>query len=127
MPPQGKKWLDHADILTYEELLRLITVFSGEGVHKIRLTGGEPLVRKGLTELRAKLKLAIDDTYHACAVCGKPTDKTVEQQHAGRSDNRTNRDSWALSERRMKNRGVTGASPCCWWCYQDKLTMERKA
>jgi cyclic pyranopterin phosphate synthase len=56
MPPQGKKWLDHADILTYEELLRLITVFSGEGVNKIRLTGGEPLVRKGLTEFVAAIK-----------------------------------------------------------------------
>ncbi len=56
MPPQGKKWLEHADILTYEELLRLITVFSGEGVNKIRLTGGEPLVRKGLTEFIAAIK-----------------------------------------------------------------------
>jgi cyclic pyranopterin phosphate synthase len=63
MPPQGKKWLDHADILTYEELLRLITVFSGEGVNKIRLTGGEPLVRKGLTEFVAAIKVGADQGY----------------------------------------------------------------
>lgn len=48
MPPNGKEWLNHADILTYEELLRLITIFSREGITKIRLTGGEPLIRKGI-------------------------------------------------------------------------------
>lgn len=55
MPPQGKKWLEHDDILTYEELLRLITVFNREGVNKIRLTGGEPLVRKGIVEFVAAI------------------------------------------------------------------------
>ncbi len=55
MPPQGKKWLDHEDILTYEELLRLIRVFNQEGVNKIRLTGGEPLVRKGIVEFVAAI------------------------------------------------------------------------
>lgn len=48
MPPNGGEWLDHADILTYEELLRLIEIFNREGITKIRLTGGEPLVRKGV-------------------------------------------------------------------------------
>jgi len=47
MPPQGEEWLNHSDILTYEELLHLITVFNREGITKIRLTGGEPLMRKG--------------------------------------------------------------------------------
>jgi cyclic pyranopterin phosphate synthase len=55
MPPQGREWLDHADILTYEELLRLIKVFNGQGVTKIRLTGGEPLVRKGLVDFVAAI------------------------------------------------------------------------
>lgn len=49
MPPQGREWLEHSDILTYEELLRLIEVFGHEGITNIRLTGGEPLVRKGIT------------------------------------------------------------------------------
>jgi cyclic pyranopterin phosphate synthase len=56
MPPQGKEWLDHAEILTYEELLRLITVFNQEGVTKIRLTGGEPLVRKGMVDFVAAIR-----------------------------------------------------------------------
>lgn len=50
VPPQGKEWLDHSEILTYEELIRLIVVFSQEGVTNIRLTGGEPLVRKGIVD-----------------------------------------------------------------------------
>lgn len=50
MPPQGREWLDHSEILAYEELLRLINVFSGEGITNIRLTGGEPLVRRGIVD-----------------------------------------------------------------------------
>ena len=56
MPPQGKVWLKHADILTYEELLRLITVFNREGINRIRLTGGEPLMRKGLVNFIAAIR-----------------------------------------------------------------------
>ena len=56
MPPQGKKWLRHVDILTYEEILHLITVFNREGIDRIRLTGGEPLMRKGLVEFVAAIK-----------------------------------------------------------------------
>lgn len=63
MPPQGREWLKHDDILTYEELLRLITVFNREGVTKIRLTGGEPLVRKGIVDFIAAITAlgVIDD------------------------------------------------------------------
>lgn len=50
MPPGGVRWLPHAEILTYEELLRLIAVFAREGVANVRLTGGEPLVRKGIVD-----------------------------------------------------------------------------
>lgn len=48
MPPDGVEWLEHNDILRYEELVRLIRAFAGLGVDKVRITGGEPLVRKGL-------------------------------------------------------------------------------
>ncbi len=56
LPPRGVKWLPHAEILTYEELLRLIAVFSREGIRNVRLTGGEPLVRKGIVEFVAAVK-----------------------------------------------------------------------
>jgi cyclic pyranopterin phosphate synthase len=56
MPRRGVKWLPQAEILTYEELLRLIAVFSGQGIRNVRLTGGEPLVRKGLVDFVAAVK-----------------------------------------------------------------------
>ncbi|MDT8900535.1 GTP 3',8-cyclase MoaA [Anaeroselena agilis] len=56
MPPRGVKWLPRAEILTYEELLRLIAVFSREGIRNVRLTGGEPLVRKGIVGFVAAVK-----------------------------------------------------------------------
>ncbi|SMC76290.1 GTP 3',8-cyclase MoaA [Sporomusa malonica] len=50
MPTQGVNMLRHEEILTYEELLRIIRVVSHHGVSKIRLTGGEPLVRRGIID-----------------------------------------------------------------------------
>ncbi|NLF34391.1 MAG: GTP 3',8-cyclase MoaA [Clostridiales bacterium] len=59
MPEAGVPWLPHADLLSYEELLRLCRIFAGLGVKRVKLTGGEPLVRRGLPFLLASLK-AID-------------------------------------------------------------------
>src|ERR1700759_874850 len=42
-------------ILSFEELERLIGVFAGLGIRKIRLTGGEPTVRKGIVELAGRI------------------------------------------------------------------------
>ena len=51
MPAQGLPWLPHRDILTDEELLRVVGVFVDLGVREVRLTGGEPLLRRGLADL----------------------------------------------------------------------------
>src|SRR5919108_4596922 len=48
-------FLPKADLLTLEELDRLCTAFIAKGVNKIRLTGGEPLVRRGIMTLIASL------------------------------------------------------------------------
>jgi cyclic pyranopterin phosphate synthase len=48
MPEDGIPLIRHEDILTYEEILRIVRVFASEGISKVRLTGGEPLVRKGI-------------------------------------------------------------------------------
>jgi len=48
--------LQRAEILSYEEITRLARIFVAHGVEKIRLTGGEPLVRRNLDELIAQLK-----------------------------------------------------------------------
>jgi cyclic pyranopterin phosphate synthase len=54
-------FLPHAEILTFEEIVRLARVFHGEGTRKIRLTGGEPLLRKGIDRLVAMLRAALPD------------------------------------------------------------------
>ena len=51
MPCEGVEWVDHSAILSYEELIRLCRLFAGLGVKRVRLTGGEPLVRKGLDRI----------------------------------------------------------------------------
>jgi len=48
-------FLPHTDILTFDEITRLARIFVSHGVEKIRLTGGEPLVRRNIEELVGKL------------------------------------------------------------------------
>lgn len=50
MPEHGVTMLSHDEILSYEEFLRIIKILSMHGVRKVRLTGGEPLVRKGIVQ-----------------------------------------------------------------------------
>jgi cyclic pyranopterin phosphate synthase len=51
MPPAGVEPLDHTTILSYEEITRIATIAARIGVNRIRLTGGEPLIRKNLIHL----------------------------------------------------------------------------
>ena len=51
VPGDGFQMIPHADILSYEEILRIVRLASDLGVNKFRITGGEPLVRKGIIKL----------------------------------------------------------------------------
>ena len=51
MPEEDYVWLPREDLLSFDEIVRLVEVFTGLGVDKIRLTGGEPLLRRGLPDL----------------------------------------------------------------------------
>jgi cyclic pyranopterin phosphate synthase len=51
MPEADYVWLPKASVLSFEEIVRLVDVFAGLGVHKVRLTGGEPLLRAELPVL----------------------------------------------------------------------------
>jgi len=51
MPEQGVQPCSHDDVLRYEEIERVVRVAAALGIHKVRLTGGEPLVRLGVVDL----------------------------------------------------------------------------
>src|SRR5215216_1545373 len=55
MPEPEYVWLPREDILHFEEIETLVDVFTTLGVDKVRLTGGEPLLRRGLPDLVARL------------------------------------------------------------------------
>jgi len=50
MPEEGVPWLSHSDILSYEEILTIVRAAAAMGITKIRITGGEPLVRLGIVD-----------------------------------------------------------------------------
>ena len=62
MPKEGVSLIGHEDILSYEEMLRIIRIATKLGIVKVRVTGGEPLVRRGVTDFLAALgKLGLED------------------------------------------------------------------
>ena len=60
MPAEGLPWLERDGVLTFEEIERLTRLLAEMGVRTVRLTGGEPLVRRDFPKLAARL-CAIDD------------------------------------------------------------------
>jgi cyclic pyranopterin phosphate synthase len=55
MPAEGLPWLERDAVLTFEEIVRLVSILAEMGVHDVRLTGGEPLVRRDFPALAAML------------------------------------------------------------------------
>src|SRR4029077_10267798 len=51
MPAEGLPWLDRAEVLTFEEIARVVALLADMGVHDVRLTGGRPLARRELWRL----------------------------------------------------------------------------
>jgi GTP 3',8-cyclase len=51
MPPEGLEWLPGPELLTDDEVVRLVSLAVGEGVTDVRFTGGEPLLRRGLVSI----------------------------------------------------------------------------
>ena len=62
MPAEGLPWLQRDALLTYEEITRVVALLSSMGVHDVRLTGGEPLVRRELWRLVEMLS-ALEDVH----------------------------------------------------------------
>ncbi len=55
MPEEGIKYMPKKELLTYEEMERIVTIMAGEGIEKIRITGGEPFLRKGMLDFIGRL------------------------------------------------------------------------
>jgi GTP 3',8-cyclase len=56
MPAEGMPWIDRAEILRFEEIERLVRLLVGLGIRDVRLTGGEPLVRREFPGLVERLR-----------------------------------------------------------------------
>jgi cyclic pyranopterin phosphate synthase len=61
MPAEGLTWLDRDEVLSFEEITRLVALLAQLGVRDLRLTGGEPLVRKQFPALVGMLAPLVDD------------------------------------------------------------------
>ena len=57
VPKEGLSLIGHDDILRYEEILRVVMIAVKMGIKKVRITGGEPLVRRGVIDFIATLNL----------------------------------------------------------------------
>src|SRR4051794_3470344 len=55
MPAEGLPWLERSAVLTFEEITRLVRLFASLGIRSVRLTGGEPLVRRDFPRLAGML------------------------------------------------------------------------
>src|SRR5689334_4155837 len=55
MPAEGLPWLAKPEMLSDDELVRLVGIFVGLGVRQVRLTGGEPLLRRSLVDVVRRL------------------------------------------------------------------------
>jgi cyclic pyranopterin phosphate synthase len=54
MPENGIKYMNRKDLLSYEEMLRMVSMMAEMGISKLRITGGEPFVRKDMLKFLAK-------------------------------------------------------------------------
>lgn len=55
MPEEGVRFIPHSEMLTYEEMLHIVRLCVQKGICKVRVTGGEPLVRKGFISFLERL------------------------------------------------------------------------
>ncbi len=79
MPAEGLPWLERAEVLSYEEMERIVALLAAMGVHDVRLTGGEPLVRRELWRLVARLSALPDVQDLSLTTNGYLLARQVEQ------------------------------------------------
>src|SRR5574338_553695 len=75
---QGHRFMDRKELLSFEELERVARTFVALGVEKIRLTGGEPLLRRELARLNVSLDSLDDATFRSMNDVDFPVDRVLE-------------------------------------------------
>ena len=82
LPADGMTWMPRDELLTYEEIARLVRVFADLGIRRVRLTGGEPLIRRDLERLVEELgrielleDIALTTNAHRLAGCAERLSK----------------------------------------------------
>lgn len=55
MPPEGLNWIEKTDLMTYDEMLHICSLLVNNGIEKIRITGGEPFIRKDMMQFMTAL------------------------------------------------------------------------
>src|SRR4029077_18004404 len=78
MPHELQEWLPRSEILDFDEITRLVRIASDLGVTKIRITGGEPLVRQNVLQLFRQLRGLTKITDIGISTNGSLLAKTVE-------------------------------------------------
>src|ERR1700735_532265 len=117
MPEDGLNWLSRAELMTYEEMLQICSMLVGMGIEKVRITGGEPFVRKdimeflsalsrvkGLTELTITTNGVLTAPYVADLkkLGVKSVNLSLDPLDAGRFFNITRRDEFSNVMRTME-------------------------
>jgi GTP 3',8-cyclase len=78
MPAEGLDWLPHAEVLSDDEVVRLITIAVRRlGVREVRFTGGEPLIRRGLVDIVRRTRQLGDDLELSVTTNGLGLERTA--------------------------------------------------
>src|SRR5438046_2935998 len=129
MPQELQEWLPRAEVLSYEETLRLIRIAAGLGVTKVRITGGEPLTRRGIVDfIREVPKISgVRDV-------GVSTNGTLLAREI--TPNRTIASAYALrASTRLTSRSIHWIEACTprslgaiffLWCYKESTAPWRR-
>jgi len=108
MPKNNKNWFDPKDILTFDEIVRFVSIMSKLGIEKIRLTGGEPLVRSNIEILVENLSKITGIKKVGMTTNGiLLADKIIQLKKAGLSNINISLDTFKR-ERFKKINGVDG-------------------
>jgi len=121
MPEDEYVWLPRESILTFEEIERLVRVFSELGVDKVRLTGGEPLLRHELATLVALLDRVRGLKDLALTTNGLLLARQAEAlRRAGLA-----MPTWSRESRRRASSDFTTSSSTAWWSVASTTTSWR--